>query len=217
MNVTASSNVTTGTAANQTPAKKQLTQEDFMSLLLAQMKFQDPLNPMDNYQMAAQMAQLSTVNGINKLTEQMEAMSTYQASAAHLQAAGLIGKKVEALGNRMTVQNGKGEGSYQLTSAGRVAIEIYDGKGNPVKTIEAGQKGAGNQSFTWDGKDLSGRNLPDGTYTFSVKAVDAKGAAIAVSPFMVGVVSGITFENGMTYISIGSEKIMLSDIFGILS
>src|SRR4030043_1563282 len=80
MNVAASSAVAASSSQGTQPViKKELTQEDFLSLLLAQMQHHDPLNPMDNYQMAAQMAQLSTVEGINKLTQSMDVMSAYQA------------------------------------------------------------------------------------------------------------------------------------------
>ena len=168
--------------------------------------------------MAAQMAQMSTVEGINKLTQTMDVMSAYQASTAHLQVAGLIGKKVEAIGNLLSVNQGNAsEGSYQLSRPGKVTIEVYDGKGNLVKTMEDGLKEATKQRFTWDGTNQAGERVPDGTYTFKVKAVDVKGDPISVSSSMVGVVSGVSFENGITYINIGSERITLSEIFAILS
>jgi flagellar basal-body rod modification protein FlgD len=182
------------------------------------MQYQDPLSPMDNSQMSAQLAQLSTVEGINKLNETLGTMSAYQASTAQLQVAGLIGKKVEALGSRLVINQGDvSEGSYQLSRPGKVTIEIHDGKGNLVRTIEDGSKETAKQKFTWDGKNQIGVKVPDGTYTFKVKAVDVKGESIPVSSSMFGVVSGISFENGVTYINIGSERITLSDIFAILS
>jgi len=202
----------------QSKTKKELTQEDFLSLMLAQMRYQDPLSPMDNNQMASQMAQLGTIEGINKLTQSMDLMSAYQASMAHLQVAGLIGKKVEAMGNHLFVGQGNvSEGSYQLSRPGRVTIEITDGNNNLVRTIDAGAKETGKQRFTWDGKNQVGEKVPDGAYLFSVKAVDVKGDSIPVSSSIIGTVSGISFENGITYINIGSERFTLSDVFAILS
>ena len=219
MNITASSAVATSNSqATQSTIKKDLTQEDFLNLLVTQMQYQDPLNPMDNSQMSAQLAQLSTVEGINKLNDTLETMSTYQASTAQFQVAGLIGKQVEAMGSSLAINLGSvSEGSYQLSGAGKVTIGIYDGKGNLVKTMEEGLKGTGKQKFTWDGKNQVGEGLPDGTYTFTVKAVDAKGNPVSVSTSMSGTVTGISFENGITYINIGSERINLSDISAILS
>jgi len=202
----------------QTERKKELTQEDFLALMLTQMKYQNPLSPMDNYQMAAQMAQLGTVEGINKLTEAIEVMSAYQASTANLQVASLIGKKVEAVGNHLVIDQGKGsEGSYQLSRPGKVTIGIYDEKGKLVKTIEEGSKEATKQRFTWEGRNSLGVKLPDGTYTFSVKAVDVKGDPIAVSTSVIGTVTGASFENGLPYLTVGSGKIPLSSILAIVS
>jgi flagellar basal-body rod modification protein FlgD len=182
------------------------------------MQFQDPLNPLDNYQMAAQLAQLGTIDGINTLTQSIDVMNAYQAANAHLQVIGLIGKKVEALGNTLVVNQGNpAEGSYQLSKPGKVTIEVYDSQGNLVKTLNEGMKEATKQKFAWDGTNQSGQKVPDGAYRFKVKAVDANGDPISVSTSMVGVVSGISFEDGVTYVNIGSEKITLSSIFAILS
>lgn len=205
-------------AGMQTKGKASLTQEDFLNLLVTQMQFQDPMNPLDNYQMAAQLAQLGTIEGINTLTQSIDVMNAYQAATAHLQVVGLIGKKVEAVGDRLIVNQGSpAEGSYQLSRAGRVTIEVYDSNGNLVKTLEEGMKDATKQKFSWDGLNQSGQRVPDGTYSFKVKALDTQGDPIPVSTGMMGVVTGISFENGITYVTIGSEKVTLSSIFAILS
>jgi len=209
---------TSNLAGTQTKGKASLTQEDFLNLLVTQMQFQDPMNPLDNYQMAAQLAQLGTIDGINTLTQSIDVMNAYQAATAHLQVVGLIGKKVEAVGNSLVVNQGSpAEGSYQLSRPGTVKIEVYDGNGNLVKTLNEGMKEATKQKFAWDGTNQTGGSVPDGTYSFKVTAVDAKGDPISVSTSMVGVVTGISFENGITYVNVGSEKITLSSIFAILS
>ena len=205
-------------APTLTKGKSSLTQEDFLNLLVTQLQFQDPLKPLDNYQMAAQLAQLGTIDGINTLTQSIDVMNAYQAATAHLQVVGLIGKKVEAVGNRLIVNQGNpAEGSYQLSRPGAVKIEVYDSGGNLVKTLEEGMKDATKQKFSWDGLNQSGQRVPDGTYSFKVKALDAQGEPISVSTGMMGVVTGVSFENGITYVNIGSEKITLSNIFAILS
>ena len=209
---------TSDLASTQTKGKASMTQEDFLNLLMTQLQFQDPLKPLDNYQMAAQLAQLGTIEGINTLTQSVDVMNAYQAATAHLQVVGLIGKKVEAVGNTLVVNQGNpAEGSYQLSKAGKVTIEVYDSNGNLVKTLNEGMKEATKQKFAWDGTNQTGGSVPDGTYSFKVTAVDAKGDPISVSTSMVGVVTGISFENGITYVNVGSEKITLSSIFAILS
>ena len=209
---------TSNLAGIQTKGKASLTQEDFLNLLVTQMQFQDPMNPLDNYQMAAQLAQLGTIEGINTLTQSIDVMNAYQAATAHLQVVGLIGKKVEAVGNSLTLNQGNpAEGSYQLSRAGRVTIDVYDSNGNLVKTLEEGMKDTTKQKFSWDGLNQSGQRVPDGTYSFKVKALDSRGDPISVSTGMMGVVTGISFENGITYVNIGSDKVTLSSIFAILS
>jgi len=209
---------TSNLAGIQTKGKASLTQEDFLNLLVTQMQFQDPMNPLDNYQMAAQLAQLGTIEGINTLTQSIDVMNAYQAATAHLQVVGLIGKKVEAVGNSLTLNQGNpAEGSYQLSRAGRVTIDVYDSNGNLVKTLEEGMKDTTKQKFSWDGLNQSGQRVPDGTYSFKVRALDSRGDPISVSTGMMGVVTGISFENGITYVNIGSDKVTLSSIFAILS
>jgi flagellar basal-body rod modification protein FlgD len=209
---------TSNLAGIQTKGKASLTQEDFLNLLVTQMQFQDPMNPLDNYQMAAQLAQLGTIEGINTLTQSIDVMNAYQAATAHLQVVGLIGKKVEAVGNSLILNQGNpAEGSYQLSRAGRVTIDVYDSNGNLVKTLEEGMKDTTKQRFSWDGLNQSGQRVPDGTYSFKVKALDSRGDPISVSTGMMGVVTGISFENGITYVNIGSDKVTLSSIFAILS
>jgi flagellar basal-body rod modification protein FlgD len=220
---TSSISAASTTAANLNSAnvssttRGTLTQEDFLTLLLTQMQYQDPLNPMDNYQMSSQMAQLGTIEGINKLVKSMELMQTYQASTTNLQMAGLIGKKVETSGNLFVIEQGKvSEASYQLSKSGKVTVEIYDRKGQLVRTINEGAKGPSKQKFSWDGKDAQGNVLSDGSYTFSVKAVDEKGQSISANTSMIGTVSGISFENGIPSITIGSAKLTVADILAIV-
>jgi flagellar basal-body rod modification protein FlgD len=213
-----SAQTSASTSSTQSTRKKELTQEDFLSLLMAQMKYQDPLNPMDNYQMSAQMAQLGTMEGINKLTQNMSVMNGYQASMSQLQTAGLIGKKVEVAGNHLILHQGNAsQGSYHLSKAGKVKIGVYDSQGNLVRVMDEGTKDTAKQNFIWDGKNQVGEKLQDGTYTFKISAVDAKGVPISATSSMSGTVSGISFENGVTYVTLGSGKILLSDISAILS
>ena len=145
-----------------------LTQQDFLQLFTKQLQYQDPLNPMDSTQMLAQMTQLNTVTALDTMTQSIQNMEAYQASASSLQAVGLIGKKVEAKGNTLSI-DGQGkvsEGSYQLAKSGHVYIQIFDANGNTVRVIDDGVKDTSKQTFTWDGKNQQGAALPAGNYTF---------------------------------------------------
>ena len=206
------------TQATSTPKKTTLTQEDFMNLFTKQLQYQDPLAPMDNYQMATQMAQFGTVQALNDMTKSIQTLQAYQASASSLQTVGLIGKKVQSKGNSLSIDQGMGaEGSYQLTKTGKVSIKIFDANGNMVRSIDDGVKDTSKQRFTWDGKNQQGAQLPAGNYTFSVSATDEKNQPIQVTTSRVGTVTGISFENGITYLNMGTDRITISDIIAILA
>jgi flagellar basal-body rod modification protein FlgD len=206
-----------GQASGSTKGKSTLTQEDFMNLFVTQMRNQNPLEPMDNYQMATQLAQFNSVEALQNLTASIKNLELYQASMNGLQLANLIGKKVQASSN--TLQKSLGvvsEGYYQLPRTGKVTLQIFDSNGNPIRSIDAGIKDTSEQKFVWDGKDQQGVPMRDGKYAFQVSAVDEKGQSIQVSPYTTGTVTGISFENGISYIHVGSGKITLSEILAIL-
>ena len=216
--------VSSATAVASNPAgttavqKKVLTQEDFLNLFTKQLQYQNPMDPMDNYQMASQMAQLNMVQAMDKMSQSVQNLESSQASVNSLQAVGLMGKKVEARGNTLTVDQGKiSEGYYQLSKTGKVTIQVQDARGNVVRVIDGGVKDTAKQKFLWDGKSQRGEALPDGQYSFQVSAMDEKGQPVQVQTSKTGTITGISFENGITYLKLGADQITISDLAGILS
>ena len=138
-------------------------------------------------------------------------------AASNLQAVGLIGKKVEAQGNSLSIdsQGNASGGSYQLASPGQASIQIFDANGNMVRLINEGAKDTSKQTFTWDGKDQQGNQLPAGNYTFSVSAIDGNNQPIQVTTSSIATVTGISIENGVTYLNLGSDQITINDIIAI--
>jgi flagellar basal-body rod modification protein FlgD len=203
-------------SVSQTSKTDTLTQQDFLNLLVAQMKNQDPLNPIDNNQMATQMAQFASLDALNNMNTTLTNIANSQASMNSLQGIGLLGKKVEANGNSLSVEKGNvSEAYYQLSSPGKVTIQIFDAQGRLVRTIEDGLKDISKQKVVWDGKNEQGVTQPDGTYQFQVSAVDTKGQSVSASSNFVATVTGISFENGIVYLQCGPKKITLSDIISI--
>lgn len=154
--------------------------DKFMTLLVTQMKNQDPLNPMDNAQVTSQLAQLSTVTGVNKLNETLEALKgSYQASET-LAATALVGRGVLVEGNHINLTSGKSLLGVDLGSAADdVKVIITNPKtGKDVATIELGSNEAGSIPLAWDGipdpnnldKDGKPVVLADGTYNVRVVA-----------------------------------------------
>jgi flagellar basal-body rod modification protein FlgD len=211
-----SSAVDQNQSMSQTSAKNTLTQQDFLNLFVTQMRYQNPLDPLDNNQMATQMAQFGSLEALNNMNTILGNMASSQASMNDLQGIALIGKKVEASGNSLSIEGGKvSEGYYQLSNPGKVTLRIYDAQGRLVRTIDDGLKDGSKQKIVWDGKNQQGATLSDGLYLFQVSAVDEKGQAISVKSSSVSTVTGLSFENGVVYLNCGPKKITLSDILSI--
>jgi flagellar basal-body rod modification protein FlgD len=146
-------------------------QNQFMTLLVTQMKNQDPLNPMDNSQMTSQLAQLSTVSGINTLNATVQSLLASYQSSQTLQAASMIGQNVLTPGNTMTLANGAAPFGVNVTTAsGDVKVAIQDATGKTIDTMDLGAQPVGSVPLAWDGLTAAGAKAPDGQYSFTVTA-----------------------------------------------
>jgi flagellar basal-body rod modification protein FlgD len=193
-------------------------QTRFMTLLMTQLKNQDPLNPTDANQMTAQLSQISTVSGIEKLNATMDKLLESYSGTQNMQAAGMIGKTVLIAGNGMELGEGGALGGVSLDAAAEmVTVTIKDAAGNVVQTQELGAQGAGVMNFVWDGKSDKGEAMPVGDYTFSVKA-STGGAAIASTALQAGMVSALTMaKDGVSLQLLGNKTIAYSDILQIMN
>ncbi|MCX7627801.1 MAG: flagellar hook assembly protein FlgD [Methylophilaceae bacterium] len=170
----------------------------FLKLLVAQMKNQDPLNPLDNAQVTTQMAQISTVAGIEKLNQTLQAFTQVQA----FQAVGMVGHSVLVPGNVLTLVGGQTAAGLDLpTNVDDIEISIFDANGNPVRSFKLGPHEAGVVTFGWDGRDASGNPLPDGEYSYRVRAV-AGGANVAVTSLAFGTVNSILMDRSGPSLSV---------------
>lgn len=150
----------------------ELGKNEFMNLLVAQMNNQDPLSPQDNGEFIAQLAQFSTVEGIENMNTTMDSLlSGYQSSQA-LQASSLVGRSVIVPTMNAMVDTQEGiKGQLALTQrSDNVSVNVYDAKGSLVSTVNMGAKEAGMLDFKWDGKNGSGETLPAGKYKFEAQA-----------------------------------------------
>lgn len=211
----ASFNANVGAAAkNSTVAE---TQDRFLKLLVTQMKNQDPLNPMDNAQVTSQMAQLSTVTGIDKLNVTLQALSDSMMTNQSMQAAAMIGHAVLVPGKGVDMANGKGFGGIDLAqSADTVDIAIYDQAGALVRNFSLGAQSSGLVNWQWDGRDNSGVSMADGTYTFTVDATRA-GKKVDAATLQFGMVNSVTQGKQGVELTVGSlGGVALSQVRQIL-
>ena len=151
--------------------KVSAEQDKFMTLLITQLKNQDPLNPLDNAQVTSQLAQLNTVTGINKLNDTLASLKTDYAATTSAQAVNMINHGVLATGKTMQVAEGKGIFGVELGSyADKVDVEIRNASGKLVHTISMQAVEPGVQPLVWDGKLADGTTAPDGNYTLGIAA-----------------------------------------------
>lgn len=169
-----SSTTNTATTSSTTASTTQSTEDRFLKLLVTQMKNQDPLNPLDNAQVTSQMAQLSTVTGIEKLNASLQAMSSSFISGQSLQAAGMIGRSVLSPGSSLSLQSGNGVGGFTLgQDVDHAVVSIKDKAGNVVHSMDMGAQKTGDIMFSWDGTTDSGTAAPDGIYKFEISALQS--------------------------------------------
>jgi flagellar basal-body rod modification protein FlgD len=146
-----SSNSGAGVAAGTSNAAANANSEDrFLKLLVAQLQNQDPLNPMDNAQVTSQMAQIQTVSGIEKLNSTVLGLNAQFAQLQTLGGAALVGRHVLIEGNRLAAIDGVGHGGFELASqADRVKLEVLDGAGRVIDSVDLGAHASGRHSFDW--------------------------------------------------------------------
>jgi flagellar basal-body rod modification protein FlgD len=205
-----------GTKSTTTSAATA-AQDRFMTLLVTQLKNQDPLSPMDNAQMTSQMAQISTVSGIDKLNATLQALSASMTPNQTLQATSMIGHGALVAGNGVDMAAGLGVGGFSLTApADSATVSIHDSSGALVNTLTLGAQPAGISKWQWNGTDSNGAALPSGSYTFTVNATQA-GSTVAATSLQYGLVNSVTQGAAGATLSVGSlQNIALNQVQQIL-
>ena len=151
MAISAISSATDSAASIVSKTDATATSERFLKLLVAQMQNQDPLSPMDNAQVTSQMAQINTVSGIDKLNTTVEGLSSQFAQLQSVQGAALVGHDVVVPGNTLQIDDGTGEGGFELAGpADQVKVEILAPSGQVVDTLQLGAQASGLHSFEWN-------------------------------------------------------------------
>ncbi len=189
----------TGTAASSVSGTT-LGGTNFLTLMLAQLKNQDPTSPVDSSTFLTQLAQLSEVQGITSLNTSFSALSSSLSSGQAMQASSLLGH--HALVNSPTAQLAAGStvtGTVhvpQTTSS--VVLSITDGAGNVVRTLGLGAQSAGAVGFSWDGKLSNGSAAPAGTYTLSAQYAGQTKTSTAATTAVNGIVESVSMGAGST-------------------
>ncbi len=206
-------------AASSAKNNQSLTQEDFFSLLSAQLSMQDPSNPVDNDQMIAQMASFSTVDGIGKLNDQIVNLNTVMTSSQALQASGLVGQKVlvPAGAGYLSAEDNAIKGVISTPSpVTSIKVSVTDEAGQVVKTFTVDGSAGGNVDMSWDGTDNNGKPMASGIYNISANAtIDGEAQDLAVSTY--GHVSSVSLNSssGAVLNVRGIGGVRLADVLAV--
>jgi len=213
--VTASTDTTAAAAAMK--QSLGMNKDDFMKLFIAQLQYQDPLKPQDPSAMLDQLSQLSLVEQSYNSNTSLNSLLTAQNNAISLTAVSFIGKDVKANGNVAAFDGSTATSlAYNLpNSAASGQITISDSAGHVVRTASLGSSAAGDNSYSWDGRNNSGTVLPAGAYSFAVTATSASGAAITASTYTTGKIDGVDLSSSTPQLTIGSVSVALSDVIGL--
>ncbi len=195
----------------------QDVQDRFLTLLVTQMRNQDPLNPLDNAQLTTQLAQISTVTGVDQMHQTMKAVLAQIKGLESLQAAGMDGKDVLVTSDQVVLGNRGAGGAYELADAAdAVKITIKNAAGATVKEIQLARQAAGTHAFEWDGMTANGARAADGLYTVNVSATVA-GQAVAVGTLARAHVEGVVRGGETVQLDLGPlGRRSLNDVKEIL-
>lgn len=177
-----------------------LGKEDFMNLLLKQLSYQDPLNPMDSTEFTSQLTQFTSLEELNNINSTLSDVLAFQQSMQNATVTNMIGKNVRAPGNTTYLKE-KADISYELSGeSSSVKISIFDGSGKVVWSKDVGYQAAGSQVYIWDGMDNEGNQMPEGRYTVEIEAEDGSGNPVQALTSASGTVTGVFFRDNTTYL-----------------
>jgi flagellar basal-body rod modification protein FlgD len=204
-----------GSSTATKPAKDRngVGRDQFLELLVAQLKHQDPLSPLQADQFAAQLAQFSTVEQLTKLNQTVALGQENSALDSLITktnlGASLIGKHITAEGDIINV-SGSGTQSFQATignTGGKGTLTLFDpASGTLLGKYSLGTVSGGTQTITLP------PGVPGGTYRYQLDVLDGKGTAVPVKTFVSGVVDGVTFESGTVWLTIGATRVPLDHL-----
>ena len=193
--------------------EERLGKEDFLNLLITQLKYQNPLEPMKNSEFIAQTAQFSALEQMQKLNKSMESQMSLQRTMSDMMKTQYLGKTVQVPGSKVQLTDGKPvEIGASLSAPAYVQFEMYNEGGEMVSSTNLGMQNAKTVSVFWDGRDQKGTLQPDGDYTFRVIGTNQADGSVQVKPLMSGQVSKVSYEDNETRLFVNGESILVSEI-----
>ncbi|HYE49304.1 MAG TPA: flagellar hook assembly protein FlgD [Azospirillaceae bacterium] len=189
--------------------------ETFLTMLTTQLKNQDPLQPQDTTEFTNQLVNFSQVEQQIAANKKLDALVAAFGAGQPSQALGYMGKVVEADSDQLQLMNNYSEFTYELDrDATSATLEIYDSLDRKVATKEIPKK-AGEHNVTWDGKDASGNQLPDGTYKIKLNLPGADGKQVGHEVRTAGLVTGVDYTGTEPMLMLGTLPLKMSEVLRV--
>jgi flagellar basal-body rod modification protein FlgD len=199
----------TSSAPSQ-PGGAPLGKQDFLKLLITQLRNQDPLNPLDQNQFLAQTAQFTSLENLQNISGQLAEMTKLAQGTTFAQGASLLGKTAAAAGRDFALGSAPASLPFLLAGSGSVQIDILGSQNTVVRHLSTGPLEAGAQAVAWDGLDSAGQAMSPGTYHYRVAA---DGGAVAVAA--QGTLTGMTPSTGGTVYHLGDAIVRADDLITV--
>jgi flagellar basal-body rod modification protein FlgD len=202
--------------ASTPTTKATLSKDDFLKLFVTQLKNQDPTSPLQPYELAAQLAQFTSVEQLtnlnNSVTQQLQAIAGSTLATQSSLGASLLGRQVVTAGNQFAVP-ASGQSSVVVDvggAGGSATLTVEDAAGNPLATVPYGQIAGGRQTLALPA-------LVPGTYQYALSVKDANGGDVPVTTYTTGVVDGVQFQDGKPVLQMGGITVSLDQLVEVQS
>jgi flagellar basal-body rod modification protein FlgD len=187
---------------------------DFLSMLMTQLKNQDPSSPMDTNQFTSELVQFSQVEQqINTNQDLTQMIQLTQASQVE-QSASMLGKQVTANSNQLSLQNGQAEINFSTSTAQNVGISVYNASGVAVASATVTSQ-AGVNHWSWNGQEANGATAPDGAYTVNVMAIGANGTNSQLPFTVTGTATAVQNNSGTVDLQMGGLTLPFSSVVSV--
>lgn len=203
----------------------ELSSQDFLTLMLQELQYQDPLAPQDSESMMNQMAQLNMVNQLGDVNSNLGMLQMYEAAVNNTLAINLVGKAVEARVDDFNYPGTGNQDFYYNVPEGidSITISITDEEGNLINSYDVPADEVGKQTFTWNGLDENGDQVEEGIYNIKVEGiVEGEGesggpASYELGAYMRVKIDSILFQNGQIIVKAGDQEIPIENIAEVFS
>lgn len=192
-----------------------LDKDSFFKLMMAQMKNQDPMNPLKNHEMAAQLAQFSTLEQMSNMNQTLMKIEGKNNEPQNFQALNLIGKTVQGDSSRITRTQFDKDHDFNFTAPQELSeatVKVFNAKGEMMREFKLNNIQQGASKVSWNGMNEAGEKAPAGDYKFQIEATNKQAQKVAVKTEFEGTISGLSFSAEGPVLQVGQQSIKMRDV-----